>query len=83
MRHILTIKIPEDIYLRLEKWASQQGTTPAALATDLVSRRVVELEQDPLMRWAGALDSKVSDAAERHDDYLGHALAEELRGRPE
>jgi hypothetical protein len=83
MSHALTIEVPEDVYLRLEKWASQQGTTPAALATDWVSRRVVELEQDPLMRWAGALDSEVSDVAERHDDYLGNALAETLPGRSE
>jgi hypothetical protein len=81
MPQSLTIEVPEDVYLRLEKWASQQGTTPAALATDWVSRRVAELEQDPLIRWAGTLDLEVSDVAERHDDYLGDALAKQLRGR--
>lgn len=83
MSHTLTIEVPEDVYLHLEKWASEQGTTPAALATDWVSRRIVELEQDPLMRWAGALDSDVPDVGERHDEYIGNALAKKIRGQSE
>ena len=79
MPHTLTIDIPEPVYHSLEKWAAQQGTTPEALATNWVARRVIELENDPLMRWAGAIDSNVSDLAERHDDYLGQALSQESR----
>jgi hypothetical protein len=33
-----------------------------------------------LRRWAGAFDSGVTDAATRHHDYMGQALADELRG---
>ena len=51
----MTIDIPEPVYHTLEKWAAQQGTTPEALARDSVARRIDELENDPLMRWAGAI----------------------------
>jgi hypothetical protein len=79
MAHPLTIDIPEPVYHTLEKWATQQGTTPELLARDWVSRRVIELENDPLMRWAGAIDSDVADVAQRHDEYLGQALSRESR----
>jgi hypothetical protein len=79
MSHPLTIEIPEPVFDTLEKWAAQQGTTPEALARDWIARRVIELEHDPLMRWAGAIDSAIADVAERHDDYLGQALCQETR----
>ena len=34
--------------------------------------------QDRLLRWVGAFESSVPDAAQRHDDYLGQVLYEEL-----
>jgi len=77
--HPLTIDIPEPVYHNLEKWAAQQGTTPEALATDWIARRVIELENDPLMHWAGAIDPDVADVAQRHDEYLGQALSQETR----
>jgi hypothetical protein len=79
MVHPLTIDIPEPAYRTLEKWAAQQGTTPEALARDWVARRIIELENDPLMRWAGAIDSDIADVSQRHDEYLGQALSQELR----
>jgi hypothetical protein len=82
MAHTLTIDIPERVYDTLEKWAAQQGTTPEALARDWVARGVIELENDPLMRWAGAIDSDVADVSERHDEYLGQALRQEARDDP-
>jgi predicted DNA-binding antitoxin AbrB/MazE fold protein len=36
---------------------------------------------DPLLRLAGTIESDVTDAADRHDQYLGQALADELHGR--
>jgi hypothetical protein len=77
MAHPLTIDIPEPVYHTLENWAAQQGTTPEALARDWVARRINELENDPLMRWAGAIDSDVADVAERHDEYLAQVLSQE------
>jgi hypothetical protein len=79
MPHPLTIEISDPGYQTLEKWAAREGTTPEALASDWVARRLTELENDPLMRWAGAIDSDLSDVAEHHDHYLGESLVQELR----
>jgi hypothetical protein len=83
MSHPLTIDVPEEIFSYLNKLALQQGKTPETLAQELVSTAVQELEEDPLLRWAGAIDSEISDVAERHDYYIGQALYRELRGNPD
>ena len=83
MSHPLTIDIPEEVFSYLNKLALQQGKTPETLAQELVSTAVQELEEDPLLRWAGAIDSEISDVAERHDYYIGQALYRELRGNPD
>jgi len=82
MAHSLTIDVPEDVFSYLNKLALQQGKTPETLAQELVSTAVQELEEDPLLRWAGAIDSEISDVAERHDYYIGQALYREPRGNP-
>ena len=83
MSHPLTIDVPEEVFSYLNKLALQQGKTPETLAQELVSTAVQELEEDPLLRWAGAIDSEISDVAERHDYYIGQALYLELRGNPD
>jgi len=83
MSHSLTIDVPEEVFSYLNKLALQQGKTPETLAQELVSTAVQELEEDPLLRWAGAVDSEISDVAERHDYYIGQALYRELRGNPD
>lgn len=80
MSHPLTINVSEEVFSNLNKLALQQGKTPETLAQELVSTAVQELEEDPLLRWVGAVESDVPDAAERHDYYLGEALYKELRG---
>jgi hypothetical protein len=83
MSHPLTIDVPEEVFSYLNKLALQQGKTPETLAQELVTTAVQELEEDPLLRWAGAIDSEISDVAERHDYYIGQALYRELRGNPD
>ena len=83
MSHPLTIDVPEEVFSYLNKLALQQGKTPETRAQELVSTAVQELAEDPLPRWAGAIDSEISDVAERHDYYIGQALYRELRGNPD
>ncbi len=79
MTHTLTIQIPEPVFESLQLRAKMLGKTPEFVAAECVGRSL-NLSDDPLMKWAGAIDSKLGDVAERHDHYLGQALAEELRG---
>ena len=64
MSHPPTIDVPEEVFSYLNKLALQQGKTPETLAQELVSTAVQELEEDPLPRWAGAIDSEISDVAD-------------------
>ena len=63
MSHPLTIDVPEEVFSNLTRLAIQQGKTLEALAQELVATAVQELEEDPLLRWAGAIDSEISDVA--------------------
>jgi len=80
MAHALTIELSEDVYRSLEARAVQQGKTPDVLAAEWITSRLRCEGEDPLLKWAGAIDSEITDVAERHDYYLGEALAKELRG---
>ena len=79
MGHSLTLDIPDEVYQPLVEKAQQAGQTPEALATKYLAQAVQGEEQDPLLRWAGAFSSEVTDLAERHDDYLGDGLLQEMR----
>lgn len=37
------------------------------------------LESDPLMRLFGTVHSDITDVAERHDEYIGAAIYNEMR----
>jgi hypothetical protein len=79
MSHPLTIDVPDDVFLGLSRLALQQGRPPEDLARELVSKAIQELEEDPLLKWIGAFESNVPDAAERHDHYIGEASFRELK----
>ena len=79
MAQPLTIQIPEPVFESLQQRAKQLGKTPELVAAECVVKSMSP-DDDPLMKWAGAIDSKLGDVAERHDHYLGQAQAEDLRG---
>ena len=77
----LTIQIPEAVFHCLQERAKQLGKTPEVVAAECIVRDIVPpVDDDPLMKWMGAIDSGPGDAAERHDYYIGEALAKEMRG---
>jgi hypothetical protein len=83
MSHQITLNLPDDIYQPLLEKAQGSGKTLEAL----VSEYIVQIFHSKpgygrVRRWAGALTSDVPDAGTRHDEYLGEALLEELRGGP-
>jgi predicted transcriptional regulator len=82
MTHQLTINVSDDIYQPLLAQAQATGRSPEALAAELVANGLGQVSPGELLRrWAGTIDSGVSDAAQRHDEYLGQALHDELRGK--
>jgi len=84
MTRQLTLDLPEEIYLALDRKAKEVGQPLESLARDCLARVALPPEPAaPFRRWAGAFASGVPDAAERHDEYLGRALDGELQGRPD
>jgi hypothetical protein len=76
----LTIEVSDELLARLRERAAEAGKTPEQVAAADLARVQPKSATDPFMKLAGMFTSGVPDAAERHDQYLGEALAEELRG---
>ena len=65
---------------RLQKQATAEGTTPEAVAAAAVERALPPTPSDGLRQLAGSWSAGRPDVGSRHDDHLGDALADELRG---
>lgn len=64
------IEIPDDAYQELMRSASEKGSQPEQIASEILAGRLI----DPVMKLAGCLSMPISDIAERHDDYIGAGL---------
>jgi hypothetical protein len=76
MAHTLTLEVPEKVYVPLVKAARQTGKTPEEMAVQYLTSVVTRFDDDPLEKFIGAFDSGVTDWADRHDEYIGKALAQ-------
>ena len=74
MAATLTIQVPDQLFQQLERESREQGKTPQALAVEYLARGLSSPGDDRLLRWVGAFESSVPDAAERHHEYLGKSL---------
>jgi hypothetical protein len=82
MTHQLTLEIPDDVYQPLLQKAKDQGQAVETVAQECLAESVQKQSPDSSSRrWIGAFESNVPDAAERHHEYLGQALYDELQGR--
>jgi hypothetical protein len=81
MTHEITLEVPDEIYQPLLKRAQEQGQTIETVARECLAASVNVAPGSLLGRWIGAFESDVPDAAERHHEYLGQALHEEMQGR--
>lgn len=81
MSAILSIRVSQAALDRLKKRAAEEGTTPEAVAAAELERETPKSATDPLIQCIGMFKSDVPDAAERHHEYLGQALYEEMTGR--
>ena len=75
---ILTIQIPDLVFQSLQERGKQLGKSPEVVAAECVIQSVSSVDEDPLLKLAGTIDSGIDDIAERHDYYIGEALAREI-----
>ncbi len=82
MNRTLTLEIPETTFVVIEEQAQTKGIEPSELVMEWLAdamARIQNIEPDPLDELIGGLDVPVHDLAERHDEYLGQALLEEIQ----
>jgi hypothetical protein len=70
MSHTLVLDIPEEAYAELLRAASLNGLAPEQVAQRILEDMLV----DPVLQLAGCIKSPVTDAGERHDEYIGQAI---------
>ena len=78
----LTITISDALLASLKTRAVTEGKTPEAIAAaDLESWEATYADPsaDAFLKLSGCINSGLTDVGERHDYYLGEALATELR----
>jgi len=70
MTHTLQLEVPEEVYTSLVRRARQAGRPPEQLALEWLAQASQLAADDPLEKFIGALNSRGSDWADRHDHYL-------------
>ena len=71
---IIPEKVPSDPYVG--RAARPAGPAPAGSS----ARGLTGADEDPLEKLIGSVHSDMPGWADRHDEYLGRFLADELRG---
>jgi hypothetical protein len=82
MSRTITLEIPEETYEAIEMQAETKGLEPAQMIVEWLSEAIRQTQiaaEDPLEALIGTLECEATDVAEHHDDYVGQALAKELR----
>lgn len=83
MTHSIVLEIPENIYQGIVKEAESKKRKIEEIALERLAKdQPLEIE-DPFEKFIGAFDSGGKDWANRHDEYLGENLMDELRGENE
>ena len=82
MAHSLTLELPESLYEHLSELAESQGRKVEEVALDKLANGSGATE-DPFEKFIGAFDSGGMDWANRHDEYLGASLFDEMHGKSE
>ncbi|TAH51364.1 MAG: hypothetical protein EYC68_10610 [Chloroflexota bacterium] len=79
MERLLTLQIPEEIYKPLVQTAEQEGVEPETLAIEWLSVGMQQVLHDPIEDFIGAFPSQVPDWVEKHDQYVGESLFQEMK----
>jgi hypothetical protein len=82
MEHTIALQVPEKLYKAIQSQAVKQGQTPDSLAAQWLKeaiRKAETAEEDPLIKLFGTIRGDATDVAERHDYYIGQALARTVR----
>ena len=80
MSQTLVLEIPDTTWAELQRSAQARHQSPEEAVMAILTHNLGDpLESDPLMRLFGTVHSDITDVAERHDEYIGAAIYNEMR----
>ncbi len=79
MTHSLTIEVPENIYRGIVNEAESKKRKVEDIALERLAKDTPPPIDDSLDNFVGAFSSDVPDWTEKHDEYIGEKLAEDLK----
>ena len=78
---LIELKLSESLHQSLTKQAKNSGISTEALAESLLMEAAKSFNDDPLEKFIGAFDSKGSDWADQHDQYIGQEAIEDSHNK--
>ena len=78
MSRTLSVEVTDWCYQALADFSRKEGKPPEDLSSQWLTAAVRLRSEDPVLKLSGILDSETPDLSERHDDYLGDQLSDEM-----
>lgn len=77
MSNILTLELPDTMYLPLQRRAKKQGKNISQILLEWLndSNLLQDEEDEPLLKMAGFFSSDLHDVSANHDFYIGQELS--------
>ncbi len=79
MTHSIVLEVPENIYRRIVAEAESKKRKVEEIALEKLAKVEPMQAADSLDKFVGAFSSDVHDWADKHDEYIGEELAEDLK----
>ena len=64
------LNLSDEAWEELARAASEKSQSPESIASNMLNDSL----PDPLLKLSGAIKSRVTDIAARHDEYIGEEL---------
>ncbi len=74
------VRLSDEAYEALLRIATMMDMSPEQWAASYLLDEIRSIDEDPLLKLAGCIKDGPADLGERHDEYLGAAILEKVRG---
>ena len=78
MSRTLSVEVADWCYQALADLSRKEGKPPEDLGSQWLTAAVRLCSEDQVLKLSGIVDSETPELAERHDDYLGDQLSDEM-----
>ena len=78
MSRTLSVEVADWCYQALADLSRKEGKPPEDLGAQWLTAAVKLCSEDPVLKLSGIVDGETPDLSERHDEYLGDQLCNEM-----